>query len=109
MANLRRNYRIDCSIPVLLFCPAREKQESWGVIYNISMGGVKIETPLLLDKNEEVFLSFMVGKKFHFKRVRGTVIRVLLRGHTYEVGIKFDSIENKQLMIEAIQSIEDYK
>jgi hypothetical protein len=109
MAESRRNLRISCSVPALLYTPESKPQESWGVIFDISLGGVKIETPRYLKRGENVFLSFVVGRKYHFKKMKGSILRVLLKGHTYEIGIKFDDMYNKEYMAQAIRSIQNYK
>ena len=102
MINNRRDNRIKCSIPVLLQIPDASVLESWGVIFDISQGGVRIETPTELYRNQIIYLSFVIGKKYHFKKFQGLVIRVLLEGHSYLVGIKFESVKDKELLNGAI-------
>jgi hypothetical protein len=102
MINNRRNSRISCSIPVLLQIPDSNVFESWGIIFDISQGGVKIETPTELSRNQLIYLSFVVGNKYYFKNVQGLVIRVLLEGHSYLMGIKFESVKDKELLDSAI-------
>ena len=109
MENSRRSLRVDCSVPVMLQIPGSKITESWGVIYDISHGGVRIETPTLLDRNQNIILSFVVAKKYHFKNLNGIVVRVLLEGHSYMVGIKFETVKDKKLLDDAIRSLEYIK
>lgn len=109
MLNNRRDSRISCSIPVLLHIPDANVIESWGVIFDISHGGVKIETPTELFRNQLIYLSFVIGKKYHFKNVQGLVIRVLLEGHSYLLGIKFESVKDKELLSSAIDFLKSEK
>lgn len=65
-----------------------------------------METPAELKRNQTIFLSFVIGNKFHFKNLMGLVVRILPEGHSYLVGIKFESVNDKKSLNEAIASIE---
>ncbi|MHB9155398.1 MAG: PilZ domain-containing protein [Endomicrobiales bacterium] len=101
----RKNVRISCSVPVLLRFTSGEPTESWGIIYDISLGGIKLETRRLLRAGEPVFLSFGLGEAFLFENTRGTVIRVSGMEGYYMVGIKFDLVVDRNHLRDGLFSM----
>jgi hypothetical protein len=85
----RRNTRISCSIPVLLKFKGTVDFESWGVIFDVSLGGFKFETMSRVSENDETLLSFKLGDGCEFEDMRGKVAHVSPRRGYYVVGIAF--------------------
>lgn len=101
----RRNLRISCSVPVLLRVPKGEPAESWGIIFDISVGGIKLETRKQLESREPVFLSFTLGRNFIFENARGTVMRVTKNAGYYMIGIEFDLLVDKNHLRDALVAL----
>ncbi len=95
----RKNTRISCSIPVLLKFKGTIDFEIWGVMFDLSLGGFKVETISRISVNDEVLLSFKLGEGFEFEDVRGKVVHVSSRGGYFVVGITFaeGDIERERL------------
>ena len=104
---LRKNLRISCSIPVLLRFVSRTPQEGWGTIYDISLGGIKLETRFHLEVGENIFLSFILGDNFIFENTRGRIIRIEEKDGYFTCGIEFDHIVDKNHLKEGLYSILD--
>ncbi|MFH1368725.1 MAG: PilZ domain-containing protein [Elusimicrobiota bacterium] len=101
----RRSLRISCSVPVLVRVTKGEPAEAWGIIYDISLVGIKLETRKELENKETVFLSFTLGQNFIFENARGTVVRVSKNAGYSMVGIEFDLAVDKNHLKDALVSL----
>ena len=101
----RRNLRISCSIPVLLRFVSREPAEGWGTIYDISMGGIKLETRSPISDGETIFLSFVLGGDYVFENTRGKVVRVLEQNGYFIAGIEFYLLMDRNHLREGLLSM----
>lgn len=101
----RKNLRISCSVPVLIRVTNGEPSEGWGIIYDISVGGIKLETRRELEGKGTVFLSFTLGQNFIFENTRGTVVRVTGSEGYFTAGIEFDLVIDKNHMKDALVSM----
>jgi hypothetical protein len=104
---LRRNLRISCSIPVLLRFISRMPEEGWGMIYDISLGGIKLSTRSQLDTAESLFLSFIIGSDFNFENIKGKIMRADEDEGYFTYGIEFDSSVDKVHLRDALFTIFD--
>ncbi|MBN1621334.1 MAG: PilZ domain-containing protein [Endomicrobiales bacterium] len=95
----RRKYeRISCYIPILLRFLGGNPPDGWGVILDISLGGLKIETRTPLKDGQIVFVSFSISEEFNFINVKGVTRRIIQNGIYYNSGIRFvDSIDKQHL------------
>ena len=101
----RRCMRISCSVPVLLRLTNGEPAESWGVIYDISLVGIKLETRRELEKNDTIFVSFELVNNFIFENTRGKVVRLFRSGGYLTIGVEFDNIIDKNHLKDALHSM----
>jgi c-di-GMP-binding flagellar brake protein YcgR len=101
----RRNLRISCSIPVLLRFPARDQREGWGTLYDISLGGIKMETRMPLVSGESIFLSFVVGDNYVFENTRGKIVRVVAQEGYYIAGVEFSLVVDRDHLKEGLHSL----
>ncbi|HBU70273.1 MAG TPA: hypothetical protein DEE98_07840 [Elusimicrobia bacterium] len=109
----RRKYaRISCFLPTLIRFPLvfeyhSEKglSDGWGVIHDISLGGIKFESRELLNKGQKVFISFTISNNFIFTNAPGIITRIIKNGIYYTYGIQFESLVDQQHLKDAL---EDY-
>jgi hypothetical protein len=95
----RRKYeRISCYIPILLRFLGNNPPDGWGVILDISLGGVKVETRTPIKDGQIVFISFSISDEFNFMNAKGIIRRVTQNGLYYVGGVTFvDSIDKQHL------------
>ena len=100
----RRQYeRISCYIPILLRFIDTNPKDGWGLILDISLGGMKIETRSPVSDGQVVFISFSISEDFNFVNAKCLVKRVMQDGIYYTCGLRFlDSID-KQHLYNALQ------
>lgn len=97
--------RISCSVPVLIRVTSGEPAEAWGIIYDISLVGIKIETRRELEKNDAVFVSFELANNFIFENTKGKVVRSSEYEGYYTIGLEFDNILDKNHLKDALHSM----
>lgn len=105
----RKTIRISCSIPALLRFPSGSIQDGWGVIYDISLGGIKLETRSPISKGDIVYVSFNVSDNLIFENMRGRAVRVLQEGVYFVVGVEFDLAIDKNHLKEGIRTLTEGK
>jgi hypothetical protein len=104
----RKHKRISCFVPSLLNIAVVIKksdsklEDSWGIIHNISMGGIKLETRAAAQVGETVNLSFSISNNFTFVNARGRVKRVEFQDYYYTLGIEFESLVDQKHLQEAL-------
>lgn len=103
----RKSLRMSCSVPVILRFIARETRESWGTIYDISLGGLKLETRMPLTNGEMLFLSFVLGDNYLFENTRGTVVRVSSHDGYFTAGIQFSLPIDRTHLRDGLHSLLD--
>jgi c-di-GMP-binding flagellar brake protein YcgR len=103
----RRNLRISCSLPVLLRFVSKTPEEGWGTIYDISLGGIKLETKNRLGVGESFFMSFIIGDNYNFENTKGRVVRVDEVDGFYTCGVEFDLSIDKTHLRDALFGILD--
>ena len=101
----RRSMRISCSVPMLIRVTSGEPAEAWGIIYDISLVGIKLETRRELEKGETIFVSFELANNYIFENTRGKVVRVSKYGGYLTVGLEFDLIIDKNHLKDALHSM----
>lgn len=109
----RRKYaRISCFLPSLIRSPVllqfkngEKPSDGWGVIHDISLGGIKIETRTELEKGQTIFISFSLSDNFKFANTKGIVTRTVKDGIYYTYGIKFESVVDQEHLKNAIEEI----
>lgn len=101
----RRSMRLSCSVPVLLRVTNGEPAESWGVIYDISLVGIKLETRREFEKNDTVFVSFVLANDFIFENTRGKIVRLSASGGYLTLGVEFDNIIDKNHLKDALHTM----
>ena len=100
----RRQYeRISCYIPIMLRFLGNNPPDGWGVIQDISLGGVKIETRSPVRDGQIVFISFSLSDEFNFLNTKGIMCRVTQNGIYYTCGIRFVDSIDKQHLANALQ------
>ena len=99
----RRHERISCFIPILLRFLGNNPQDGWGVILDISLGGLKIETRSPLSDGQVVFVSFSIADDFNFVNAKCMVRRMVQNGVYFMSGIRFVNSIDKQHLLNALQ------
>lgn len=102
---LRKSLRISCSVPVLVRFPARDQREGWGTLYDISLGGIKMETRTPLMPGETIFLSFILGDNYVFENTRGKVVRVVMQNGYYTAGVEFYLVVDREHLRNGMHSL----
>ena len=105
----RKHKRISCFVPSLLNIAviikkqANEKlEDNWGIIHNLSLGGLKIETRTPVRVGERVSLSFSISNNFTFVNAVGIVKRVEFEDYYYTCGIEFESLVDRKHLQDAL-------
>lgn len=106
----RRKYtRMACFLPsyinysVLINVKTDNKNlDGWGVVQDISMGGIKIETRVPLRKGQVIFISFTIGENFNFVNTKCVVKRIFQDGIYYICGLEFVSLSDRQHLKDAL-------
>jgi hypothetical protein len=105
----RKHTRIKCyqppllNIPVLLHFPSDVKSdEGWGIILDISLGGIGVETRTPLKTGQTVYVSFIVSENFTFSNTKGIIRHVIDRDIYHIAGVEFDSLVDKAHLQDAI-------
>ncbi len=101
----RSNIRFSASIPVLMRFYERENFEGWGVIYDVSLGGLQIETRFPVRDNELIHLSFTLGTDHVFEHALGKVMHVSSRNGYYVAGIRFGTAVDKEQLRDGLYNI----
>ncbi len=112
----RRKYiRMTCFLPsfinysVLLHYDAGSKHsDGWGVIQDISMGGIKIETRVPFQDGQEVFMSFSISENFTFTNIKCVVKRVVQEGLYYLCGLEFVNLSDRQHLRDALEYLSSF-
>ena len=99
----RKHRRISCFIPILIRPTGSKYDEGWGIIQDIGLGGVKLESRLPLNDGQTVFVSFMVSDNFNFVNTKGIVKRIIKSGIYYIYGIQFVELIDRQHLLNALQ------
>jgi hypothetical protein len=102
---IRKNLRFSCSIPALLRFLSGDPIDGWGVVYDMGLGGVKLESRRPLAMGDVVYLSFSLSARFSYDNVRGRVVRVFRRGYYTMAGVEFDSDMDKENLREGIRTL----
>jgi c-di-GMP-binding flagellar brake protein YcgR len=108
MKEWRRKYsRIKCNrypqmnIPILLhFRP--DRPDGWGIIQDISLGGIGVETRTPVKIGQTVYVSFLIAESFSFANTKGTIRRALKEGIYYICGVEFESLIDRQHLQDAL-------
>jgi hypothetical protein len=82
-----------------------EPPESWGIIYDISIHGLKIETRRPIKKDDTVFLSFVIAVNNVFESVRGKIVHVEEKNGYYMAGVEFDSVVDRNHLRDGLHAI----
>ena len=101
----RSNIRFSVSIPVMLRFYERENLEGWGVIYDVSLGGLLIETLFPMHDRELVYLSFTLGNDYEFADVLGIAAHVSSRNGYCVAGVKFGTAKYKTQLRDGLYNI----
>ena len=103
--DLRKNSRVSCSIPALFRFPGEEPAESWGIVYDLSLGGAKVETRRSLRIGETVYVTFAVGEMLKFENIRTRVVWIVQKKGYFLAGVEFDATVDRNYLFEAIKYI----
>jgi len=101
----RRNIRFSASIPVLMRFYERDNKEGWGVIYDVSLGGLQIETRIPLRDRELIYLSFTLGNDYEFVDALGQIAHVSSRNGYCVAGVKFGTAIDKDQLRDGLYNI----
>lgn len=112
MKEWRRKYsRIKCYnppaqvMPILLHFGSERHADGWGVIQDISLGGIGVETRSPVRKGQTVYVTFSIADNFTFASAKA-VIRRVIDGKLYRVcGIEFESLVDRQHLEEALAAL----
>jgi hypothetical protein len=112
----RRKYiRMTCFLPsymnysVLIHYQSGQKLgDGWGVIQDISMGGIRIETRTPFQPGQEVFMSFSISENFVFTNVRCAVKRVVKDGLYYLCGLEFVNVTDREHLKDALEYLASF-
>ena len=100
----RRQYgRVSCYIPILFRFIESTPKDGWGVILDISLGGIKAETRTAVTEGQTVFVTFALSEEFNFVNAKCRVQRTVQDGIYYICGIKFSDSMDKQHLHNALQ------
>jgi hypothetical protein len=100
----RRQYeRISCYIPILFRFIESNPKDGWGVIHDISLGGIKAETRTVVKEGQTVYISFSISEEFNFVNAKCLIQRTVQDGIYYICGIKFTDSIDKQHLHNALQ------
>ena len=105
----RKHPRVKCffpppsSIAVLMHLQNTPiKDDSWGTIIDISVGGIGIETRTPVKVGQTLYLTFSISQNFTFANTKGVIRRFTLNDIYYTCGIEFDLLVDKQHLEDAI-------
>jgi len=99
----RKHERISCFIPILLRFLGNSPQDGWGIILDISLGGLKIETRTPISDGQVVFISFSIADDFNFVNAKCMSRRTVQNGIYYTSGIRFANSIDKHHLLSALQ------
>lgn len=107
----RRKYaRMACFLPsyinysvLISMKSGNANLDGWGVVQDISMGGIKIETRTPIQKGQTVFVSFSIDNNFTFTNTKCIVKRVAQSGIYYICGLEFVNLVDKQHLKDALE------
>lgn len=98
----RKNLRIECLIPVLIRNPKIYPQEGWGIICDLSLGGVKLETRFRLTAGDVVYITFSMEKDYTFENLCSKVMHVGYHKGYSLAGVEFDDSVDKSYLRDAL-------
>jgi len=106
----RKHARISCFVPSLVRYPVlvqyqsdRGLSDGWGVIHDISLGGLKFESRSELRKSQKVFISFTISDDFTFTNTPGIITRIIKKGIYYTYGVRFESLVDQKHLEDALE------
>ncbi|MDI6757113.1 MAG: PilZ domain-containing protein [Endomicrobiia bacterium] len=99
----RKHARISCYIPVLIRAPSKTPQESWGVIRDVSLGGLRLETRYPLLSGDSVYATFSFSQNFSFVNTKSKIRRVAKSGVYNICGMEFESLVDVEHLHNALE------
>ncbi len=99
----RKHARISCYIPVLIRAPGKTPQEGWGIIRDISLGGIRLETRYPLVIGDTFYVTFAFSQNFSFVNTKSKVRRVGKSGVYNICGIEFESLVDIEHLHNALE------
>lgn len=87
----RKHSRIDIVLTadVFRFSHYEPKFLGKGVITDLGIGGMKIETNDVIDEKEELLIKFFLPEGVYFDNIRGKIVRTRKESFTFTYGIRF--------------------
>ena len=91
----RRHARIDIVLTADLFRFGNYNPKflGKGIITDLGIGGMKIETNDVISEEEELFIKFFLPNGAYFDNIRGKIMRTQKVSFTYTYGIRFIEIK----------------
>ncbi|MFH1369012.1 MAG: PilZ domain-containing protein [Elusimicrobiota bacterium] len=77
--------------------------DGWGVIQDISMGGIRIETRVPIQVGQAMFISFGISDNFTFANTKCVVKRITRIGIYYICGLEFVNLVDRQHLKDALE------
>lgn len=99
----RKHARISCYIPVLIRVPGKIPQEGWGIIRDISLGGLRLETRYPLVVGETIYTTFSFSQNFSFVNTRSKVLRIGKSGVYNICGLEFEMLVDREHLRNAFE------
>lgn len=94
----RRHPRLSTIVPAVLKYQGTSQPDGWGLIYDISMGGLEFETRMQVKKGQNIYISFKISDNFDFKNIPAKIVRVESWEKYNFVGLEFnDRIDRRHL------------
>ncbi len=103
----RKHARISCYIPVLIRALGKTPQEGWGIIRDVSLGGLRLETRYPLISGDAVYITFSFSQNFSFVNTKAKVRRVGKQGVYNICGVEFESLVDVQHLHNALEEYID--
>ncbi len=99
----RKHARISCYIPVLIRVPQKTPQEGWGIIRDVSLGGLRIETRYPLVMGDTIYVTFSFSQNFSFVNTKSKVKRCVKSGVYNICGVEFESLVDVEHLHNALE------
>jgi len=90
------------NIPVLLRSKSSRISDGWGIIRDISLGGIGFETRMPIKEGQTIHVSFTLADNFSFANTKGTIRRAIREGIYYVCGIEFDLLVDREHLQDAL-------
>jgi hypothetical protein len=109
----RRFSRITCykppllAIPILLHFGPDKHNDGWGIIHDISLGGIGIETRMPVKPGQVVYASFTIAENYTFANAKGIIRRAIGDGLYHTCGVEFELLVDREHLEDALAALAD--